>query len=247
MEFNEIIDKFKEAFNIENAVKINKEDGEVIETFGNENVLLNDLGAFIGSAGEIISKKLNMQNTNFIFLKTLKASYAIINEEKSFMAFQINDEVLSKEVFDKYKDIFAEKEEVKEEMPVDAGIDDLMDIASSMEREENKLGEIERKLLQAKIIQLNYLVNEFAGSGDKAKWIESIKEKLDEMENIKTALDIEDQLKIKKIVPVEISRDDIQKNTKVLIDTVCKVAVKEFGAAEAKKKVQNVIMKLNKK
>lgn len=243
MEFNEIIEKIKEEFPIKSAVKINKEDGDVLETIGPGNQLLSDIGAFIGSAGEVIFRKIGKNSPDSTIVKSSDMNVLIINAGNYYIALNPETGVDEKGIMAKYTDMTT----IKAEAHTDelSEFSDLMDIASTME--ENLLGDIERKLLGAKVTQMNFLIDEFSAGSDRDKWLLQMIDTVGEMDDMAKALDVTDEIKIKDIVPVSISRDDIQIKSKTLIDALCKAAVEEFGAVEAKKKVQNVILKLNKK
>lgn len=243
MEFSQIIEKIKEEYPVKTAVKINKEDGEVLETMGDGNQLLSDIGAFIGSAGEVIFRKIGKDSPASTIVKSADMNVIIINAGSHYFAINPVKPGDEKKILDKYKEITTVKAEPQSDEVSE--FSDLMDIASNME--ENLLGDIERKLLNAKVTQMNFLIEEFAAGGDKDKWLVQMMDSVGTMEDFSKALDIADEIKIKEIVPVAISKDEIAVNSKTLIDALCKAAVEEFGAAEAKKKVQNVILKLNKK
>ena len=252
MEFVKIADNLKKEFAIKSVVLLNKEDGDVIETWGNENQLLNDAGAFLGSAGEIIFKKLSLTDLKFISIKS-KDDIIIINRENDFLAFIFSEKQDEQNFYSKFleltKEIVIPKDEpseVPDEIAAGSDMGDLLDAANAIE-EEDKLSDMERKLFNAKISQINFLINEFAISGEKAKWVNVVKEGISSMEKIILALDIADDIKLKSIITVPISKEEIQKDSKEIIDTLCKLAVKEFGAKDAKQKVQNVILKLNKR
>ncbi len=252
MEFVKIAENLKKEFPVKSAVLLNKEDGDVMETWGNKNQLLNDAGAFLGSAGEIIFKKLSLTNMKLISIKS-KDNIIIFNRENDFLAFIFSEEQDEQNFYNKFleltKEVVIPKDEpseVPDEIAAGSDMGDLLNAANAIE-DEDKLSEIERKLFNAKIAQINFLINEFAIGGEKTKWVNVVKEGIRNMEKITLALDIADDIKLKSTVPVAISKEDIQKDSKEIIDTLCKLAVKEFGAKDAKQKVQNVILKLNKR
>lgn len=244
MDFNEIANQLKNEFPIRSGTRLNKEDGDVIEMWGNENQLLNDTGAFLGSAGELIFKKMSMNNLDYIFVESAD-NMIIINRADDFIAFNFDEKPDEMVFFSKYKEITGAAQEAADD------VDDLMSAADAIEEEvkqEDKLSDIERKLFTAKIVQVNYLLEEFAEGNDISKWVDIVKETVQSMGNLSEALDIDSSsVKLKDTVPVEIGKDEIQSESKKIIDTLCKMAVKEFGAKDAKQKVQNVILKLNKR
>lgn len=244
MDFSEIAEQLKKEFPIRSGTRLNKEDGDVLEMWGNENQLLNDSGAFLGSAGEIIFKKMSMKNLEYIFVESAE-NIIIINRTDDFIAFNFDDKPDEIAFFDTYKKISGEQETAA------GDVDDLMDAANAIAeeeaQEEDKLSEIERKLFTAKIVQINYLIEEFSVDNDSTKWIDTVNETVQEMPNISQALIIDNNVALKDAVPVEIGKDEIQTESKKIIDILCKMAVKEFGAKDAKQKVQNVILKLNKR
>ena len=210
---------------------------------------MNDAGAFLGSAGEIIFKKMSLLNMKYIYLES-NENIIIINGANEFLAFNFEGKIDENKFFSVFSNIITpDTDKTISQVEEDDGMDDLMNAASAIEDESpvDQISEIERKLFNAKIVQINYLIDEFTGDGDKTKWLNAVKEKINEMEKINEALDVADMVSLRDIVGVKISKEEIQADSKNIIDSLCKLAVKEFGAKEAKQKVQNVIMKLNKR
>lgn len=251
MELSNLFSEITKTFPLLGAVRVNKEDGEVKERSGDVGQKLIDIGAFLGSAGEIISKKLTLQNPEYSVLNSDGLDVIIISDASSFTVLSMEDASDHRRIFEAYRSADAPpvqaspavtEESAKEES-------DLSDLAGFAQSEEpaNRIGEIERKLLAAKILQINYLVDEFSQGGSKAEWNNFLKVKFSEIDDFKEAVDVGEKIELHEVIPTEISRDSIQVNTKSLIDAVCKMAVDKYGAAEAKKMVQNVITKLNKR
>jgi len=251
MGLSELVEKLKSRFLIIGGVRISKEDGETLETFGESDSKLNDIGAFLGSAGEVIFNRLQMQQPEYATFSVDSMNVVLINEGSAFTVLKINGS--SEGIYESFKEASAEKPveaetlqaKPEEAAPEEKYTDELSSFAESLPV--NKLGEIERKLLNAKVIQLNYLVEEFSKGGSTEKWNSSISSMISVMEEMKAALTVTNKVSINDVVEYEIKREDIQAKTKTLIDGICKKAVEEYGAAEAKKMVQNVIEKLSRK
>jgi len=250
MELSNLISEIRKSFPVLGAVRVNKEDGEVKESGGDVSQKLIDIGAFLGSAGEIISKKLLLQNPEYGVMSSNGLNVLIVNDKQFFTVISVSEEAEHKKIFEIYRTAEAGSAEQKSaEQATDELVDDLSDLSgfASPDEQENRIGEIERKLLGAKILQINYLVEEFAQGGSVGEWNDFLSDRLLEIDDFKKAVEVGEKLDLLEIIPVEISRDSIQVNTKSLIDSVCKKAVEKYGAVEAKKMVQNVITKLNKK
>ncbi|MDY6787670.1 MAG: hypothetical protein SVK54_06065 [candidate division WOR-3 bacterium] len=248
MNFTEMIDSIKEGTSLKNAVLLNKEDGEVVEKFGETNALLNDTGAFLGSAGEIIREKTAIDKLNYITVKT-EPFIIIINTDSNFLALEFESYIKPSDVFAKYSELTgAEEETAEEEGEPGSDIDDLMEAAENIEGEEETISEAERQMFNNKITQINFLVEEFSAEGNNDKWIADIKSSLDSLDKICNCIEFDEEsnLKLKDIIKENISRREIQEDSKAIIDSLCKSAVKEFGPKTAKEKVQRVIAKLNK-
>lgn len=255
MGLSEIVEKLKYIVPIFGAMRLNKEDGTILEKFGEQPGNLGDIGAFLGSAGDVIFKKFQMNYPLISFIKVDGNNLVLISQKNEFLLFKINGEIDTDKFYNEFKNIFettkiVEEPKIVESEPIKEPVVEQSFISPKQEfqtQEVNRLGEIERKLLISKVLQLNYLVDEFSQGGDRRIWNNFIKENLSSVDVLEKALDIKDKIDVKDIVPVEISRDDIQRTTKVLIDGVCKKAVEVYGASEAKKMVQNVIEKLSKR
>ena len=252
MGLSELIERLKSRFLIMNGVRISKEDGETFETFGEPNGKMNDIGAFLGSAGEVIFNRLQLDAPDYATFNVDDMSIILINEKTNFTVLRANGSTSG--LYEAYIEASIEKapeteiaatEPVAEEEP-QIETNDLSSFAESIS-EVNKLGDIERKLLSAKVTQLNYLVEEFSKGGSTEKWNSTISAMISNIPEMKKALTVTNKVSINEIVPIEILREEIQAKTKVLVDGICKKAVEEYGATEAKKLVQNVIEKLSKK
>ncbi|HAF07565.1 MAG: hypothetical protein XD76_1025 [candidate division TA06 bacterium 32_111] len=254
MELSEIVEKMKSFIPIFGAMSLNKEDGTILEKVGEQSNAIGDIGAFLGSAGDVIFKKLQMGYPLISFFKVDGNNLVCISEKNKFLLFKVNGDVDTTKFYEEFKKI-AETPKVEEEKVIEnkPAVEEVSQKPYnpfenvSTQQEVNRLGEIERKLLFSKVLQLNYLVDEFSQGGDRKIWNNFIKENLSGVDILEKALDIKDKIELKDVVPVEINRDEIQRTTKVLIDGICKKAVEVYGASEAKKMVQNVIEKLSKR
>jgi hypothetical protein len=250
MGLSELIEHLKSRFLIIGGVRISKEDGETVETVGEANVKINDIGAFLGSAGEVVFNRLQLSAPEYAVFNVDDMNIILINEKTNFTVLRVNGD--AKGLYEAFMDASKEKiEEIKpeepkeEEQPSSIETSDLSDFAESIAV--NKLGEIERKLLSAKVTQLNYLVEEFSKGGSTEKWNSSVSGMISNVPELKEALTVTNKVSINEIVEIEITREEIQAKTKILIDGICKKAVDEYGAAEAKRMVQSVIEKLSRK
>lgn len=252
MELSNLYSELAKAFPLAGAVRVNKEDGEVNQRSGDVTQKLIDIGAFLGSAGEIIAKKMNLQNPEYSVLKSEGLDVIIISDSSTFTVISMQDASEHGRIFEAYMKADAPLVQKEEKAPepepakAESDLSDLADFAQSSQTS-NRIGEIERKLLAAKVLQINYLVDEFSQGGSRTEWNNFLKVKFSEIDDFRDAVDIGDKIELHEVIPTEISRDSIQVNTKSLIDAVCKMAVEKYGAAEAKKMVQNVITKLNKR
>ena len=249
MELSELIERLKSSFLIIAAVQINKEDGEIVETFGEPNGKINDIGAFLGSAGEVIFNRLQLESPDYAIFNVDEMNIILINEKTKFTIFRTNGstngiyESYMKASKEKSPEIITKTEPIKEPAVVQSSAPS--DFTQTIKI--NKIGEIERKLLSAKITQLNYLVEEFSKGASTEKWNSAISGMISSVPELKEALTVTNRVSINDIIAIEITREEIQIKTKILIDGICRKAVEEYGAADAKKLVQNVIEKLSKK
>ncbi|MDD3804139.1 MAG: hypothetical protein PHW02_07145 [bacterium] len=250
MGLSELVEKLKSRFLIIGGVRISKDDGDTLETLGEGDPKMNDIGAFLGSAGEVIFNRLQMQAPDYATFSVDDMNLVLIKENSAFTILKVNGSFSG--LYEAFTELSfapqeppAKEEPAVEETPQPVETNELASLAESFDV--NKLGEIERKLLSAKIIQLNYLVEEFARGGSTEKWNSTVSSMISSMPEMKEALTVTNKVSINDIVSVEITREEIQAKTKSLIDGICKKAVEEYGAAEAKKMVQNVIEKLSKK
>jgi hypothetical protein len=198
---------------------VSSEDGSVMERGGQTPGKIDEIVAFIGSASEIIAQSCDIKDIKFI--KVISSdNLVIIPYKNNYLGFVLNKD----------------RKNVENE------------IINKLSEEEGKVGLLANKLLKVKAQQLNMLIDEFSKDGDRAKWHDYVSKgavALSKDSTIKNFISIDDASIIAK-ESSGLTREEVNKFMKLLLDFIVKKAVNEYGSNEAKKRVHNVIKKMGK-
>ncbi len=239
------------------VVSVNREDGSVISTWGQTDTLMNDIGAFVGSTMEVVAKDLKTGDMEYIYVVESTRQLIILPYENAFFCIHVDDtlnahQFAQKILSDIKNNSLSHKEDVK---TGDTKVEEVKEEKVEEKKEEKKVvrksSAVQRALLKAKIKQLQYLIEEFSKGENVDKWIEILKSEMetsDPDEKISRYILISDNtLSFNNDVDIDVTKDEISVITKKFVDALFKAAVKEYGPAEAKQMVSNVISRLRKK
>lgn len=215
-------EKLKSLLTIENIsgyTYVNSNDGSIISNGGITPGYMDELVAYIGSAGEIISRKFNILNITSIQIEG-RDKYIILKPDENYLGIMV----------DKFDNNTIRK---------------ILEII----QEEDLTGDPKiLKVLNTKARQLSLLIEEFSINSDPEKWkgllTEAI-EVLDQEKKFNKLLKVEGMELVVKGAK-DLDKEIVDKFMKMLLDFLVKEAIKEFGNDEAKNRVHNVIEKLSK-
>uniref|UniRef100_A0A7C4U7S4 Roadblock/LAMTOR2 domain-containing protein n=1 Tax=candidate division WOR-3 bacterium TaxID=2052148 RepID=A0A7C4U7S4_UNCW3 len=215
-------EKLKGLLSIENVsgyTYVNAEDGSIITNGGITPGYMDEVVAYIGSAGEILSSKFNLRKLNCIKIDG-REKFVILKPDENYLGIMVDkfdDETINKIIGIIYE----------EDLTGDPKI---------------------LKVLNTKARQLSLLIEEFSKGSDPEKWknllVKAI-EILDQDKKFEKLLRVEGmELVVKGAKGLD--KDIVDKFMKMLLDFLVKEAIKEFGNDEAKNRVHNVIERLSK-
>lgn len=215
--------------NIDSIEVLTSNDGDLLFTSGKSNTYLYDITAFIGSVSDPISKSLRIE----------KANYLVVEEKGKFIVIIIDDVFIigvgCKEGVD--PDIIAQNS-IKAINPEKGMRKEIKGGISSSK---------ELRLLISKVKQINLLVEEFSKENKIRPWLDLVERKLEEFRGSKRVVDFfeikEENLSLTGIYE-EIDEKEVNIVSKVLIDSLCRLAIEKLGPEEAKSKVHIVIKKM---
>jgi len=197
---------------------VSSEDGSVIERGGKTPGKIDEIVAFIGSASEIIAQSCDIKDIKFI--KVISSdNFVIIPYRNNYLGFVLNKD----------------RNNIENE------------IINKLSEEEGKVDLLANKLLKVKAQQLNMLIDEFSKDGDRVKWHDYVSKgasALSKDSSIKNFISIDDASIVTKEAS-GLTREEVNKFMKLLLDFIVKKAVNEYGSDEAKKRVHNVIKKMS--
>lgn len=215
-------EKLKGLLTIENIsgyTYVNSNDGSIISNGGITPGYMDELIAYIGSASEIIARKLNVQNVFSIQVEG-RDKYIILKPDENFLGVMVDE--FSETTINKIIEIIKE-----EDLTGDPKV---------------------LKVLNTKARQLTLLIEEFSIGSDPEKWknlLAKAIEMLDQEKKFEKLLKVEGMELVVKGAK-DLDKEIVDKFMKMLLDFLVKEAIKEFGNEEAKNRVHNVIEKLSK-
>lgn len=199
---------------------VSSEDGSAIKRGGETPGNMDEIVAFIGSAAEIISESCSIKEFKCIKVIGLD-NLVIIPYQHNYLGFIIDED---------------EKNIEKK-------------IINKLIEEEGKAEIIINKLLKTKLSQLNMLIDEFVKGGDRLIWHDYVSKgvtALSKGSKIENCISIEDA-KLITTNSKDLTREEINKFMKLLLDFIVKKAVSEYGSDEAKRRVHAVIKRMSNK
>lgn len=196
---------------------VSSEDGTIIKRDGITPGNVDEIVAFVGSAGEIISRECEL------------------GEMKSIKGIGIENVVITK-YNNNYLGFVVEK---NRKYIVNRILDKI--------EEETKKGDQNvYRLFNLKANQLNMLLKEFSKDTDEEMWKSYISKGLEAISREHKCEDVItlEGLELKILSSGKLTREDVNNFMKLLLDFIVKKAINEFGSDEARKRVHNVIKKV---
>ncbi len=199
----EILDKIP---GIMNYAVINAEDGSIEEVKGSSTSPVGDLAAFFSSAAEVIKNTLNLGEIRFVSLCYGANRLVIFLHEGKYIGVEVEQEEKPLDIVERIREqIAGRKEKVVveevvqkiEEKPVEEKIVEEKPVEEKVAEHKVEEKVIEEKVeevkppppppkeeihlprsILSKLIQINFLVEEFGSGGNKAHWLEILNQGL---------------------------------------------------------------------
>ncbi|MEO0189357.1 MAG: hypothetical protein ABIL70_05915 [candidate division WOR-3 bacterium] len=210
---------------------INAEDGRIEEVKGSSTSPLGDLSAFFSSAGEVIKNALGLGEIDYLSLCYGAHRLIIFLNDNKYLGIEVERE--------QKPEVFIEK--IKSEIkPVEV----TKPVVEEIKPPPSPAIELPRSI-SSKLLQINFLIDEFGAEGKKAHWIDILNQGLGILggDLLPVAGIVEGKLSFKEQVPPE-KEDEFVQILRTIIDFLVKKAVEEFGSSQARIKVQSVIEKM---
>jgi hypothetical protein len=198
---------------------IKEEDGSIEEVKGSSTVAVGDLTAFFSSAGEVIRDSLDIGAIEIIALSYGSHRLVIFPFESKYLGVEVERDTEPTAIIERIQASLAKKEEKPK-----------IDLPRS---------------ISSKIIQINYLVAEFGGDGQREHWLDLLNQGISILggDIVPFIGIINDELAFKD-QPSEDKEDDFVQGLRSIIDFLVKKAVEEMGSSQARAKVQAVIERM---
>ncbi len=215
------LDELMKVPDVKGFALVSSEDGSILKSGGITPGNIDDLVAFTGSAAEIMAEACK--------IGAIESIKGVGRETIVIMPFSKN-----------YLGLVLEKntEEIEDEIIVSLG-----DMKKGID---SGIG----KLFNERAEQLNMLLREFVKDSDPEMWkgyISSGLSALSKEGNVKNFIKLKG-LELSVDVDIEgLSRDEINKFMKLLLDFIVKKALSEFGKQQTKIIVQKVISEISEK
>lgn len=254
----ELLEKMFAIEGVKGVVAVKSDDGSRVESAGEASSVLDDISAFVGSCGDVISKLLKLNGFNDLKFYTENVVYIIVPKDDLYIGLQVENRSDIDEIRDKIGEIIKGKTEPAQ--PVTAPEEKTSDTEKKAEEVvEEKTAESSvlnlspniKKFIESKVLQINYLIDEFSEGGSKDDWLQNViysLKTIDTESKMSDAL-IEEGNEVKlyiEKVSDDISENEISTISKGIIDELCKLAVRRYGTDQTKQKIQNVIKKITK-
>ncbi len=243
----DLLKKLENISEVLSAVVVRSDDGTRISSIKSEDSNeLDDVSAFIGSCGDVITKLLKIGRFEFIEFYSEEKSYLILPEGENYIGiisgknedlkslYNIIRKTLHRENIEKNENVKeTENEEKNEEVSA-------IDVSPNI-----------KKFIENKILQINYLIEEFSEENAKEDWLQNVSyslSKLDSESKMKEAIKEENDKIVLYLENIKknITEVEISTISKGIIDELCKLAVRRYGTDQTKLKIQNVIKQITK-
>jgi hypothetical protein len=244
----EILDRIP---GILNYAVVNAEDGSIEKVKGSTPSPLGDLTAFFSSAAEVIKNALNLGELNFVSLCYGANRLVIFLHNGKYIGIEVEREQSPQEFIRRVLEHLTVPVSPKEEKP-EAVVEEK--IVEEKVVEEKKVEEVKpppkvevhlSRNISSKLVQINFLIDEFGSGGKKAHWLEILNQGLGIIATdiLPMVGIIGERLEFKQTPPKE-KEDEIVQILRTVIDFLVKKAVEEMGSSQARLKVQAVIEKM---
>ena len=227
---------------IRGCVAVSAEDGTLLAKQGEVEGDIDEVVAFLGSAGDVIAGDLDITETGGVWVEIGDRKIGIwLSEDVYYGCEFVSDATDS--MLDALKGVM-----MKEEAP--SAVEAHSPGPSGGETPATEVVAKTRAalLLEGKAKQINLLVEEFSAGGDVGVWWEVVKNSfanLDPQANISQWLDVsEGEMKVNPQTPDSLSAGDVATFFKGIVTALYKEAVVRFGMDEAKARFYRVIEKL---
>ena len=251
----ELLDRIISVEGVQGIVVVKADDGARVDGAGETSSLLDDVSAFVGSCGDVISKLLKLNGFGNLKFYTKNAQYLIIPKEDTYLGVRLRNSENTDNTIGEVMHIVTGKQKVTEipEVEKTPPVEEQKSDESGAEEEESvlNLSPNIKKFIESKVLQINYLINEFAEGGNKDDWLQNViysLKTMDKERKMSEAL-IERNNKVELYIDKvsnDISENEISTISKGIIDELCKLAVRRFGTDQTKQKIQNVIKRITK-
>ncbi|NIA22550.1 MAG: hypothetical protein GWP03_00010 [Proteobacteria bacterium] len=250
----ELLEKMISVEGVKGVVTVKSDDGSPVESVGENSSVMDDISAFVGSCGDVISKLLKLDGFNDLKFYTDDLVYLIIPKNDIYIGLQVDKQSDINMTADRIAEIIEGKAEVAQ--PATAPGEKPAEVEGKAEEKVTEgsvlnLSPNIKKFIKSKVLQINYLIDEFAKGGSKDDWLQNVVYSLKTMDTeskMSNAL-VEEENSVKlhlENVSNDISENEISDISKGIIDELCKVSVRRYGTDQTKQKIQNVIKKIAK-
>lgn len=215
------LDELMKVPDVKGFALVSSDDGSILKSGGITPGNIDDLVAFTGSAAEIMADACKIGAIESI-KGVGRDTVVIVPFSKSYLGLVLekNSEEIEDEIMSSLRDM---------KKGVDSGVG---------------------KLFNERAEQLNMLLREFVKDSDPEMWKGYISSGLSALSKegiVKNFIKLEG-LELKVDVNVEgVSRDEVNKFMKLLLDFIVKKALSEFGKQQTKIIVQKVISEISEK
>ncbi len=254
----ELLEKMIKIGGVKGVVAVKSDDGSRVESAGNAESVLDDISAFVGSCGDVISKLLKLSGFNNLKFYTSSNIYIIVPKDDIYIGLSVENQDNVDDVMNKVIEYTTEGAETAEKATIteeaQAQEPKEAEAAAEVGREKETVLSLSpniKKFIESKVMQINYLIEEFSEGGTKDDWLQNViysLKTLDKEEKMSNAL-VEENDNVKlylQNVSSDISENEISSISKGIIDELCKLAVRRYGTDQTKQKIQNVIKKITK-
>ncbi len=208
---------------------VSANDGDLLFTSGDSDAHLYDISAFLGSVSLPISKSLGIGKPKYVVVEDKKGYVVVVMDEMFIIGFRC-------------------KEGLDPDVVAESGIKAIKpeDILKKKKTEEISMTK-EFRLLISKVKQINLLLEEFSYGSEVRPWLDVVERKLEDFRGKKELTEYliieENNLSLPDMIG-EINEGEVNEISKVLIDSLCRLAIQRLGPDEAKNKVHKVIQKM---
>lgn len=222
-------EKIFQQGNAETVEVLSANDGDLLFTSGESDSFLYDISAFLGSVSTPISSSLGLG----------KPRYMVVEDDHGYVVVMIDEIFIIG---------FRCKEGVDPDTVANSGLKAMQpDTTQKKDKPQDVAMTKEFRLLMSKLKQINLLMEEFSGDQDRKPWLDVIERKLEDFRGKKKLIEhLEIQnfnLSVTDSIE-DIAESEVNEISKVLIDSLCRLAIQKLGPDDAKQKVHTVIQKM---